>query len=76
MLGGSSPGRAGPGSDFRQHAQVGGDAARQGAEVVAAFQARDDAPLRMAIGQRLDALGDPFVVGLDQAVREMKALLG
>ena len=44
-----------------------GDAARQRAEVVAALEARDDAAAGVLVGQRDDLLGDPGVVGLDQA---------
>ena len=44
-----------------------GHAARQRAQAVAAFEAGDDASLRVPFGQRLQPLRDPFVVGLDQA---------
>ena len=54
------------GSDPGQRAQMRRDAACQRTEVVAAFQAGHDAPLRMALGHPHDAQGDPFVVGLDQ----------
>ena len=52
---------------MHQDAQVRGDAARQRAEVVAAFEARHDAAAGVLVGERLDLLGDPGVVGLDQA---------
>ena len=42
-------------------------AARQGRQVVAALQAGHDAALRVARGHGHDLLGDPGVIGLDQA---------
>src|SRR4029453_8041473 len=54
-------------SDLGEHAQMGGDAARQRAEVVATLQARHDAPLCVPLRQLLQALRHPLVVGFDQA---------
>src|SRR5664279_2314500 len=59
---GRSPGA----SRAYQHTQMRGDAAREGAEVVAALETRDDAALRVLVGDCLDALRDPGVVGLDE----------
>src|SRR6185369_7339554 len=50
-----------------QHAQMGGDAARERAQVVAAFEARDDAARGVPVGDRPDLLGDPAIVVLDEA---------
>src|SRR5205085_10221847 len=54
-------------SSCHQYAQVRGDAARQRAQVVATLQARDDAAVRVLVGNGPDPFGDPGVVVLDQA---------
>mmetsp|Transcript_6962 Transcript_6962/g.29423 ORF Transcript_6962/g.29423 Transcript_6962/m.29423 type:complete len:668 (+) Transcript_6962:319-2322(+) len=53
-------------SEIGKRAQMNPDAARQGMQVVAPLEHRDDAAPRMALGHRLELEGDPLVVGLDQ----------
>src|SRR6185369_1608734 len=59
--------RRAAGSRAREDAHVGGDAARERAQVVAALEARDDAARGVLVGHCLDLLGDPAVVVLDEA---------
>ena len=53
---------------------MGGDAAAQGVQGIAAFQYRDYPPLRVLLRDRADHLRDPGVVGLGQVQPESAGL--